>query len=202
MEKYTSSLRVILCANSTAKIIGPIRSRCLLLRVGAPTEEQVRAVSFSFPCLFACSLPLLLFLSETDPLFCQIDSVLQKTARAEELSVPPHVSLLISRISSGNLRRAILSLEALATQDPSFSSIKKDHSVLTTGKQAPGDIDSVPRPDWEKYAAQAAERILAKQSPEGLLEVRGMFYELLVHCLPAKLILSVRPLLSSLFERT
>lgn len=202
MEKYTSSLRVILCANSTAKIIGPIRSRCLLLRVGAPTEEQVRAFS-SFPASYPSPpRPLLLFLTETDSPILQIDSVLQKTARAEELSVPPHVSLLISRISSGNLRRAILSLEALATQDPSFSSIKKDHSVLTTGKQAPGDIDSVPRPDWEKYAAQAAERILAKQSPEGLLEVRGMFYELLVHCLPAKLILSVRPLLSSFFEHT
>lgn len=42
MEKFTANLRVILCANSTAKIIGPIRSRCLLLRVGAPSEEQVR----------------------------------------------------------------------------------------------------------------------------------------------------------------
>ena len=41
MEKFTANLRVILCANSTAKIIGPIRSRCLLLRVGAPTEQQV-----------------------------------------------------------------------------------------------------------------------------------------------------------------
>lgn len=49
MEKYTSSLRVILCANSTSKIIGPIRSRCLLLRVGAPSEDQVRKRdSFSF----------------------------------------------------------------------------------------------------------------------------------------------------------
>lgn len=44
MEKYTSSLRVILCANSTSKIIGPIRSRCLLLRVGAPSDDQVSAL--------------------------------------------------------------------------------------------------------------------------------------------------------------
>ena len=41
MEKFTANLRVILCANSTSRIIGPIRSRCLLLRVGAPTEEEV-----------------------------------------------------------------------------------------------------------------------------------------------------------------
>ncbi|BGP14970.1 hypothetical protein JCM10213_007227 [Rhodosporidiobolus nylandii] len=159
MEKYTSSLRVILCANSTAKIIGPIRSRCLLLRVGAPTEEQI------------------------------VD-VLQQTAVEEGIKLPSHVSLLLARISSGNLRRALLSFEALHTQDSTFSSIKKDHSLLTTGKQASGDIEAVPRPDWEKYAAKAAEKILAEQTPEKLLEVRGMFYELLVHCLPAKLILS------------
>jgi hypothetical protein len=32
----------------TSKIIGPIRSRCLLLRVGAPSEEQVRKAAFVF----------------------------------------------------------------------------------------------------------------------------------------------------------
>lgn len=41
MEKFTGNLRVILCANSTSKVIGPIRSRCLLLRVGVPSEEEV-----------------------------------------------------------------------------------------------------------------------------------------------------------------
>lgn len=40
--EYSANLRLILCANSTSKIIGPIRSRCLLMRVGAPTEEEVR----------------------------------------------------------------------------------------------------------------------------------------------------------------
>ena len=39
--EYTANLRIILCANSTSRIIGPIRSRCLLLRVGAPSEEEV-----------------------------------------------------------------------------------------------------------------------------------------------------------------
>ncbi|GAA5882081.1 hypothetical protein JCM3774_001502 [Rhodotorula dairenensis] len=159
MEKYTSSLRVILCANSTSKIIGPIRSRCLLLRVGAPSEEQ-------------------------------IDGVVKKVAAAEDISIPDHVSLLLSRISLGNLRRAILSLEALYAQDPAFKTIKPDHSLLATGRQDARDIDAVPRPDWEKYAAKTAEKILSEQKPETLLEVRGMFYELLVHCIPAQLILA------------
>lgn len=42
MEKYMGNLRLILCAESTSQIIGPIRSRCLLMRVGAPEEDEVR----------------------------------------------------------------------------------------------------------------------------------------------------------------
>ncbi|WFD33145.1 Replication factor C (RF-C) subunit [Malassezia sp. CBS 17886] len=44
MEKYMSNLRLILCASSTSRIIAPIRSRCLLLRVGAPTDDAVARV--------------------------------------------------------------------------------------------------------------------------------------------------------------
>jgi DNA polymerase III delta prime subunit len=41
MEKYMSNMRIILCANSTSKIIAPIRSRCLLVRVAAPNDDEV-----------------------------------------------------------------------------------------------------------------------------------------------------------------
>lgn len=128
------------------------------------------------------------------PCLCpaQIDSVVRKVATAESISIPDHVSLLLARISLGNLRRAILSFEALYAQDPAFKTIKPDHSLLASGKQDARDIDAVPRPDWEKYAAKTAEKILSEQKPEALLEVRGMFYELLVHCIPAQLILAVR----------
>lgn len=40
MEKYMANLRLVLCATSTSKIIAPIRSRCLLLRVGAPSDDE------------------------------------------------------------------------------------------------------------------------------------------------------------------
>jgi replication factor C subunit 3/5 len=45
MEKYMSNMRLILCATSTSRIIAPIRSRCLLMRVGAPNEDEVSAAS-------------------------------------------------------------------------------------------------------------------------------------------------------------
>ncbi|KAF2116705.1 P-loop containing nucleoside triphosphate hydrolase protein [Lophiotrema nucula] len=44
MEKYSPNLRLILLANSTSNIIAPIRSRTLLVRVAAPTEEEICTV--------------------------------------------------------------------------------------------------------------------------------------------------------------
>lgn len=44
MEKYSPNLRLILIANSTANIIAPIRSRTLLIRVAAPTHDQIVSV--------------------------------------------------------------------------------------------------------------------------------------------------------------
>lgn len=44
MERYSANVRLILCAEGTGGIIGPIRSRCLLVRVPAPSEEVIQEV--------------------------------------------------------------------------------------------------------------------------------------------------------------
>ncbi len=49
MEKYSSTCRLILCANNQSKVIEPVRSRCLGIRIAAPTHDDV---SFS-----VCTLP-------------------------------------------------------------------------------------------------------------------------------------------------
>eukprot|EP00730_Choanoeca_flexa_P013771 TRINITY_DN5689_c0_g2_i2.p1 TRINITY_DN5689_c0_g2~~TRINITY_DN5689_c0_g2_i2.p1 ORF type:complete len:354 (+),score=70.55 TRINITY_DN5689_c0_g2_i2:89-1150(+) len=41
MEKYVSNCRYILVCNSSSKVLAPIRSRCLQMRVGAPSESQM-----------------------------------------------------------------------------------------------------------------------------------------------------------------
>ena len=53
MEKYTATCRLILCCNSTSKVIGPIRSRCLGVRVAAPTVDEVCVVEaqYSMDCI-------------------------------------------------------------------------------------------------------------------------------------------------------
>lgn len=42
MEKYSSSCRLILCCNNPSKVIDPVRSRCLGIRVAAPSDDEVR----------------------------------------------------------------------------------------------------------------------------------------------------------------
>jgi replication factor C subunit 3/5 len=42
MEKYASTCRLILVCNNQSKVIEPVRSRCLGIRVAAPTEDEVR----------------------------------------------------------------------------------------------------------------------------------------------------------------
>lgn len=44
MERYMKTCRIILLSDSASKIIPPLRSRCLPIRVGAPNKEEVAAV--------------------------------------------------------------------------------------------------------------------------------------------------------------
>ncbi|KAL5011739.1 hypothetical protein ScPMuIL_010290 [Solemya velum] len=41
MEKYMATCRIILCCNSTSKVIPAIQSRCLGVRVAAPAVEEI-----------------------------------------------------------------------------------------------------------------------------------------------------------------
>ena len=41
MEKYASSCRIILCCESLSKVIDPVRSRCLAIRVPSPTYQEI-----------------------------------------------------------------------------------------------------------------------------------------------------------------
>lgn len=47
MEKYMATCRIILCSTSTSKVIEPIRSRCLAVRVPLPSAEEVTTPGFN-----------------------------------------------------------------------------------------------------------------------------------------------------------
>jgi replication factor C subunit 3/5 len=58
MEKYMTTCRIILCANSTSKVIPAIQSRCLLVRIPSPTEEEIIGVLQNIAKKENCQLPL------------------------------------------------------------------------------------------------------------------------------------------------
>ncbi|CDW52769.1 replication factor C subunit 3 [Trichuris trichiura] len=44
MEKYSSVCRLILCCQSISKVIPPVQSRCLPIRVAAPSNEEIAVI--------------------------------------------------------------------------------------------------------------------------------------------------------------
>ena len=57
MEKYSSTCRLILVCNSQSKVIEPVRSRCLGIRVAAPTEQDVSRVLQAVAARQSITLP-------------------------------------------------------------------------------------------------------------------------------------------------
>ncbi|EJK75924.1 hypothetical protein THAOC_02338 [Thalassiosira oceanica] len=146
MEKYSSSCRLILCCNNPSKVIDPVRSRCLGIRVAAPSDDEIA-------------------------------SVLKTVSRKENIKLADELAINIARLSSRNLRRALLMLEScyVTTRDESPRELKADTPV--------------PRTDWERYIAMLATGIVKEQSPKSLMAAREKLYELLINCIPAQIIL-------------
>ncbi|KAI0710157.1 P-loop containing nucleoside triphosphate hydrolase protein [Earliella scabrosa] len=142
MEKYMSNMRLVLCANSTSKLIAPIRSRCLLMRVAAPNADEMQ-------------------------------TVLDYVGKREGFAIPEETARLISADAGGNMRKAILVLEALKMQNTDLEA-----SAL-----------SIAKPDWETYCHKVADMIIQEQSPARVMEVRTKLYELLSHCIPPSVVL-------------
>lgn len=101
MEKYTATCRLILCCNSSSKVIEPLRSRCLGICVSAPTKKEVRT---------------LLFLQHLILVYLQICSVLESVCKHEGISYLPSLGQKIVQRSDRNLRRALLILETCHVQ--------------------------------------------------------------------------------------
>ena len=57
MEKYMATCRVILVTNSTSKVIPAIRSRCLAVRVAAPTHKEIADILTGVAKKESCPCP-------------------------------------------------------------------------------------------------------------------------------------------------
>ena len=138
-EKYVATCRLVLLVESTGRLIVPVRSRCLEFRVPAPTDEA-------------------------------IVSTMQGVLSQEGESPSGLSEALVTQIlvaSQGNLRRALLLLEA---------SWRNSDRTLRL-------------PEWQEAISDIATMIGREQTPKKLHEIRGKFYDLLAACIPAEIIL-------------
>ena len=84
MEKYAGTCKIVLCCNSISKLIEPVRSRCMVVRIPAPTELELK-------------------------------DCLKIIAQGEKLDLSDDFMSQIYLKSGGNMRRAIMLLQASAT---------------------------------------------------------------------------------------
>jgi replication factor C subunit 3/5 len=147
MEKFISKCRLVLVCNSTSRLIAPLRSRCLGIRVPGVADADVARV-------------------------------LGAVARAENLQPPPSAAFCagVCRAAGGNLRRAVLALEAARMARCDLA-------------QTNAAAVEVPVPDWRTFCHEVAADVLTEQSPKRLFEVRVKLYELLAHCIPGDVIM-------------
>ena len=130
MEKYIGVCRLILVAESLGRLIAPVRSRCLCVRLASPTQSEISQV---------------------------LSNVIQWEGIRQTLPLEE-----ISRSANGDLRRALLMLDA--------------------ARLGGGMV----KPAWESYAAEIGKDILAEQNPKKLLEIRNKLYDLLSVCIPGE----------------
>lgn len=128
MEKYSAACRLVLCCNSASKVIEAVRSRCLNIRINAPSRDEVGMhahwkhlgdVVMWVWNQFSDSVQWLCLSYQHSQLWLviwQILDVLLFIAKKENLVLPPELAGRIVLQSNRNLRRAILCLEACRVQ--------------------------------------------------------------------------------------
>ncbi|WRX24987.1 hypothetical protein QQP08_017474 [Theobroma cacao] len=159
MEKYSASCRLILCCNSSSKVTEAIRSRCLNIRVNAPSEEQVlefvgKKEGLQLPSGFAARI------AEKTNRSLRRAILSFETCRVQQLS-----SLLPFRDNFGVMETSLVV----------FIRLPKKTTYPFTSSQA------IPPMDWEEYISEIATDIMKEQSPKRLFQVRGkrLLHELL-----------------------
>lgn len=141
-------------------MIPAIRSRCLNIRIPAPSLNEVMSVLQTVAKKEGCNLP--------SELAQKIAEKSRRNLRYIEFGVQRFLKFKTSHYLS---RRAILLTEACKVQQYPF---KNDQNVM--------DLD------WEVFLKDTAQQIVQEQSPKRLQEVRGRLYELLTHCIPPDVI--------------
>jgi len=160
MEKYSSACRLVMTATSASKVMAPLRSRCMAVRVAAPTDAQVASLVREVGRREGVAIP---------------------PALAARLAVLAERNLRRALLAAEVCRAQAGAAGAAAGGGGGATS-----NALPTA--LPEDCP-VHAADWQLYCREVAGDIVTEQSPRRLYLVRGKLYELLANCVPAELIL-------------
>uniref|UniRef100_A0A3Q0T6M0 Replication factor C (activator 1) 3 n=1 Tax=Amphilophus citrinellus TaxID=61819 RepID=A0A3Q0T6M0_AMPCI len=172
MEKYMATCRLILCSTSTSKVIGPILSRCLAIRVPLPSTEEVCSVLTSVCKKEGLLLPpeLAKRISEKSGRNLRKALLMCEACRVQQypFSVDQDVPETDWEVYLRETANAIVS-----QQSP--QKYKRQSCGSVRDYQTCGDI------------LMKVHFCLCSR----LLEVRARLYELLTHCIPPEIIMKV-----------
>lgn len=159
MEKYSPNLRLILLANSTANIIAPIRSRTLLVRVAAPTVDEISGV-------LADSAK-----REGWPIVKGLHKrIAEESGRNLRRALLMYEAVHAQKyVWEEQFDRCVV--------------------ILTWSSEKVTDTTPIPPPDWEALIAQIAKDMMDQHTPAQILVIRSKLYDLLTHCIPPTTIL-------------
>ena len=116
---------------------------------------------------------------------------LEHVAKRERFTLPSNVADKIVEDCEGNVRKAILMLEALKMQSSGCLALGLFPSNWPHPRPDLSGPISIAKPDWETYCNKVADMIMQEQSAQRILDVRAKLYELLAHCIPPTVILKV-----------
>jgi replication factor C subunit 3/5 len=188
MEKYTSACRFILVCNNACKVIEPVRSRCVCIRVSAPTKDEIKDCLAHVAKKEGLVLPV--------PLADRIATASNRNLRRAILM------LETCKVKQNPLSDTQVQPPRVMHFDLHF----RFAFLLTSNcrlavPSMPGNLHTlflrfvlhqeVEPADWERYVAIIACNIMEEQSPQRLMVVRGQFYELLACCIPPDLLIQV-----------
>jgi len=163
MEKYTTSCRLILVAESLSRVTPPLQSRCLAVRVPAPTKEEISKILGEIASKEGLNMTPELGMSIAEE---SARNLRRAILMLESAKVKfPHLGSIVGGSSASASAAAGGAIQA---QLPPARELKAD---------------------WEIFIDEMGKSICEEQSPQRLLRIRGNLYELLTNAIPPDVIL-------------
>ncbi len=187
MEKYTSACRFILVCNNACKVIEPVRSRCVCIRVSAPTKDEIK------DCLahVAKKEGLVLPVPLADRIATASNRNLRRAILMLETCKVKQNPLSDTQVQPPRIMHIALQEFCIFVLLATVAWLSPQCLVISTHFPYDFSHQEVEPADWERYVAIIACNIMEEQSPQRLMVVRGQFYELLACCIPPDLLIQV-----------